>query len=33
MLSEYYALRGWDENGEPAKERLRELGLREFIEG
>jgi aldehyde:ferredoxin oxidoreductase len=33
MLPEYYALRGWDENGEPAKERLRELGLREFIEG
>lgn len=33
MLPEYYALRGWDTNGEPAKERLRELGLREFIEG
>lgn len=33
MLPQYYALRGWDTNGEPSKERLRELGLREFIEG
>jgi aldehyde:ferredoxin oxidoreductase len=28
MLSEYYALRGWDtETGRPTEEKLRELGL------
>jgi len=27
MLDEYYALRGWDENGIPKKEKLEELGL------
>lgn len=27
MLDEYYALRGWDENGVPTKEKLGELGL------
>ncbi len=27
MLKEYYAVRGWDENGVPAPEKLRALGL------
>jgi len=27
MLDEYYKLRGWDEEGKPTKEKLRELGL------
>ncbi len=27
MLPEYYKLRGWDENGVPTKEKLKELGL------
>lgn len=27
MLDEYYRLRGWDENGIPKKEKLKELGL------
>lgn len=27
MLDEYYALRGWDKNGVPTKEKLKELGL------
>jgi len=27
MLNEYYALRGWDKNGIPTKEKLKELGL------
>ncbi len=27
MLDEYYALRGWDAEGTPAREKLRELGL------
>jgi len=27
MLSEYYKLRGWDENGIPSKEKLASLGL------
>ncbi|MCZ7395128.1 MAG: aldehyde ferredoxin oxidoreductase family protein [Candidatus Methanoperedens sp.] len=26
-LDEYYALRGWDENGVPTREKLKELGL------
>jgi len=29
MLSEYYASRGWDENGIPTKEKLGNLGLRD----
>jgi aldehyde:ferredoxin oxidoreductase len=33
MLPEYYALRGWDRDGKPTKERLAELGLSEFIDG
>lgn len=31
MLDEYYALMGWDTNGVPTPERLRELGLEELI--
>jgi aldehyde:ferredoxin oxidoreductase len=27
MLPEYYELRGWDKEGVPTKEKLRELGL------
>ena len=27
MLPEFYAARGWDENGIPTKEKLAELGL------
>jgi aldehyde:ferredoxin oxidoreductase len=27
MLPEYYQLRGWDKEGIPTKERLKELGL------
>ena len=27
MLPEYYKLRGWDENGVPTPEKLKELGL------
>jgi aldehyde:ferredoxin oxidoreductase len=27
MLPEYYRLRGWDENGVPTPEKLKELGL------
>jgi aldehyde:ferredoxin oxidoreductase len=27
MLPEYYQLRGWDDNGVPTKEKLKELGL------
>ncbi|RKX93990.1 MAG: aldehyde ferredoxin oxidoreductase [Spirochaetes bacterium] len=27
MLDEYYALRGWDENGIPTEEKLKELGI------
>jgi aldehyde:ferredoxin oxidoreductase len=29
MLDEYYRLRGWDENGFPANQKLRELGFSE----
>ena len=32
MLKEYYALRGWDENGIPTKEKLEELGLSKFLD-
>jgi aldehyde:ferredoxin oxidoreductase len=31
MLDEYYALVGWDTQGVPTPERLRELGLGELI--
>ncbi len=31
MLDEYYTLRGWDRNGHPTKEKLKELGLEEFL--
>ena len=27
MLDEYYRLRGWDRNGVPTREKLKELGL------
>ena len=27
MLTEYYRLRGWDEEGRPAKEKLAALGI------
>jgi aldehyde:ferredoxin oxidoreductase len=27
MLPEYYQLRGWDKEGVPTKEKLKELGL------
>jgi aldehyde:ferredoxin oxidoreductase len=27
MLDDYYRLRGWDENGVPTREKLKELGL------
>jgi aldehyde:ferredoxin oxidoreductase len=27
MLPKYYNVRGWDENGVPSKEKLKELGL------
>ncbi len=33
MLEEYYAFRGWDENGIPKPEKLRELSLDFTIEG
>ena len=32
MLDEYYALRGWDENGIPTEKKLRELGLETVAE-
>ncbi|MCK4432962.1 MAG: aldehyde ferredoxin oxidoreductase, partial [Methanomicrobia archaeon] len=31
MLDEYYKMRGWDENGIPKKEKLRELNLEGFL--
>jgi len=27
MLDEYYAVRGWDREGIPTRERLKELGI------
>jgi len=33
MLDEYYALRGWDSNGIPTAEKLKELGLEEVEKG
>ena len=32
LLKDYYKVRGWDENGVPTKEKLRELGLEEVAE-
>ena len=32
MLDEYYQLRGWDENGVPTPEKLKELGLEDVSE-
>ena len=31
MLSEYYQLRGWDKNGVPKREKLKELGLEAYL--
>ena len=31
MLHEYYAFRGWSEEGIPAKEKLTQLGLEECL--
>lgn len=31
MLNEFYELRGWDKEGIPTKEKLKELGLMEFF--
>lgn len=33
MLEEYYAFRGWDKNGVPKREKLKELGLEFAIDG
>jgi aldehyde:ferredoxin oxidoreductase len=33
MLPSYYALRGWDSEGVPTEEKLRELGLTGFVHG
>ncbi|MEM3594581.1 MAG: aldehyde ferredoxin oxidoreductase C-terminal domain-containing protein, partial [Candidatus Jordarchaeaceae archaeon] len=27
MLPKYYKVRGWDENGVPTKEKIKELGI------
>jgi len=32
MLNEYYRLRGWDENGIPTAEKLKELELTRLTE-
>ncbi|HHY94284.1 MAG TPA: aldehyde ferredoxin oxidoreductase family protein [Firmicutes bacterium] len=32
MVSEYYRIRGWDEQGRPTREKLASLGLREWAE-
>lgn len=32
MLSEYYKFRGWNQEGIPKKEKLEELGLKEYID-
>jgi aldehyde:ferredoxin oxidoreductase len=32
MLEEYYAFRGWDKNGVPKPEKLKELSLEFTIE-
>ncbi len=31
MLPEYYKIRGWDENGVPTSEKLKELGLEDML--
>ena len=31
MLPEYYKIRGWDENGVPTPEKLKELGLEDML--
>ena len=31
MLNEYYEIRGWDENGVPAKQTIRDLGLTKIV--
>ena len=33
MLSEYYDLRGWTEEGRPTSETIRRLGLHEYTGG
>ena len=33
MLPEYYQLRGWDENGIPTEQRLKELQLESELVG
>jgi aldehyde:ferredoxin oxidoreductase len=30
MLSEYYRLRGWDEQGVPTQRKLEQLGIPEY---
>jgi aldehyde:ferredoxin oxidoreductase len=32
MLDDYYQHRGWDKNGIPTPEKLKELGLKDVIE-
>jgi aldehyde:ferredoxin oxidoreductase len=32
MLTEYYPLRGWDQNGIPTEKKLKELGLEKVAE-
>lgn len=32
LVEEYYTLRQWNESGRPTKDKLRELGLRDFEE-
>lgn len=31
MLEEYYRLRGWDKDGVPTEEKLKELGLEQLV--
>jgi aldehyde:ferredoxin oxidoreductase len=32
LLDDYYEIRGWDKNGNPTPEKLKELGLEEFLD-
>jgi len=32
LLDDYYEVRGWDKNGNPTPEKLKELGLEEFLD-
>jgi aldehyde:ferredoxin oxidoreductase len=32
MLEDYYRIRGWDSNGVPTREKLRELGLDHVVD-